>query len=198
MKATPVSAATPSRPARALGPGKLAPRALARARQLSEAGASTRAIAKALRDERLADVHHGSVARALATRQPKPAPELPPPPPDDEPELTDLPTGAPLDVLRARLEWVRRLLASLEPRVARGEVPITQIAGLVRLELDVARRVADMTPPEPPDPAKDPHTIAARATVLQQVQRIIEAGAARTGRICFRCRQEMHEEARRG
>ncbi len=91
----------------------------------------------------------------------------------------------------SRMRSVGRKIDELEPLVSAGTYPPTQWAALIKVETQLAKELADHIPPPPPDPAKDPTNVAARAMVHAQVVRSIEAAASRVGMVCFRCRGEV-------
>lgn len=72
-----------------------------------------------------------------------------------------------------------------------GDATASNIATLSANVTRLLKFYQEVAPPPPPDPAKDPTNIAARAMVLQTVVRSIEAAGARVGRICLRCRQDI-------
>ncbi len=118
---------------------------------------------------------------ALLARRPEALPRLPP-------DAT----------LSARAVWwdlvqVRAEVAAMRPKVRTGALPATQWLALVKEATRLAKELATLLPPPPPDAAKDPANIAARALVHAHVLQGIEAAEARCGRLCTRCREEVQE-----
>jgi hypothetical protein len=96
------------------------------------------------------------------------APASPPGEPQDAPA-----TAGALDVIAQRLAAVRGTLARLTPMFERGEYDATPYEKLVRLETWLASQLAQLTPPEPPDPEKDPTNLAEADRVRQRFERLV-------------------------
>jgi hypothetical protein len=116
---------------------------------------------------------------ALLARRPEALPKLPP-------DAT----------LPARAVWwdlaaVRAEVAALRPKVRDGSYSATQWLSLVKEATKLAKDLAGLLPPPPPDAAKDPANIQARAMVHAHVLQSIEAAEARCGRLCTRCREDV-------
>ena len=113
---------------------------------------------------------------------------------DRRPEaLPRLPADA---SLAAKAVWwdlvqVRAEVAAMRSKVRAGTMPFPQwIAGLKQATA-LAEALSGLLPPEPPDAAKDPQNIQARAMLHGHVLQSVEAAKARCGRLCPRCHEEV-------
>lgn len=93
----------------------------------------------------------------------------------------------PVEVLQARLATLTGICDRLAPAVEQDQFPAQQYAGLVKLEGELAARVAELTPPPPPDPEKDPTNAIAAAEVRTRLERLV-ARAEQSAR-CVHCGQ---------
>lgn len=163
-------------------PSDITPRVDARIRELHAQGCSLRRIEETLEAEgiRVSYRRCGEVLKGPAKK------------PYVAPEVTELDpgAGAPLDVVRGRLEQVRGIVSRLATAVEDGEYEPSKWGSLAKLEADLAARLVALTPPVPPDPANDPSNIQARGVLHAHVLSAVEAVEARTGRMCPRCRKE--------
>ena len=193
----------PPKQQRTRGPHKMtSPAAIMRALELTKAGKSLREVSSALKAERLADVAPMTISRLLSrstrTKAKQRAQHVEVTANGNDSSLAsaldDIPTSAPLDVLRDRLAKVRGLLKRLEPSVESGTYSPTSWVTLMNAEMKLAATIASLTPPAPEEAAKDPHNIAAREMVHRHVLRAIEAVEARNGRLCPRCRVEVEAQ----
>lgn len=186
-----------NRNGRKRGAGKLTPRATARAVELAKADLPTREIAATLKREGLADVHHGSIARLLERQRDDATGNTPAPPPSVDADAS-LPDGAPADLVRSRLAEVRAMAVRTKAGVEAGTTPLVQWSGLLKLEAELAAKLAALTPTTP-DPEGDPADRALEARLVRDVLDRIEDAERRVGSLCSKCLGEIdHARGRVG
>lgn len=151
----------------------------ASARQIAEdVGLSDRAVRNWLADKGLEANGRGGKPRV----KPKPRPE-----PETleaaqqaaaaliEPTPVGSDRQSALQLVTARLSFVRSLIDRLAPAVQLDEYPASAWGQLVRLEGELATRVAELAPAEAPDPESDPANVDAAAMVRAKLARIVAA-----------------------
>lgn len=157
-------------------PSTMTPAKIARLEELRAAGKSLREAAAEL------GISHATV-RAWEGRRARAAPTLA----QDEAEaaaLVDRPlprAGDPEALLEARTRaaMVQRLLERLTPGVVDQTFPATSYVTLARYGDELARVIAELTPPAPKDPNEDPDVIDAERTLIARIERMIEAAEER-------------------
>ncbi len=98
----------------------------------------------------------------------------------------DLPAGEDAtSIVKARLATVRALLTALEPKGEDGDYPATSWARLAELEAKLAAALAELTPPTPVDPERDPANAEAADTVRRKLARLV--GVAEESSRCCNC-----------
>lgn len=154
----------------------MTPKKIDQLRAMLSQGKSSRDVAEAL------GVSHTTVQRWEA-KVARAAPTLA----QDEAEATalvDRPlprAGDPEALLEARTRaaMVQRLLERLTPGVVDQTFPATSYVTLARYGDELARVIAELTPPAPKDPNEDPDVIDAERTLIARIERMIEAAEER-------------------
>jgi transposase len=111
----------------------------------------------------------------------------------DSPLPTDR-TGA-IAVVQERLRVVRSLLKRLDGPVESGEYPAPAYVQLVKLESDLAARIAELTPPAPADPETDPTNQDAATAARVRLERLVDRAEATV--TCRHCGKHPFSAARR-
>ncbi len=169
---------------------KDSPDRVKRMRELYANGASAREIGSAL------GVSHKTVIRWLEShggKKPEPGglkalarAELAKPAAAAASELLeDVGTEAPLEVLRRRRQQIRMAIEENFDATTTGAFPMTIFERLAKLEVYYLAEEARHTPPEPPDPDKDPHNIDANRRMAAMLGALIDQ--AETDTKCAHC-----------
>lgn len=92
-------------------------------------------------------------------------------------DIADLPADreAAHGVVARRLSSVRSLLDRVTSEVQGGEFSASSYGQLVRVELELAARLAELAPPVPVDPEADVGNVEAAASVGRRLARLVEA-----------------------
>lgn len=85
----------------------------------------------------------------------------------------------PLEEVHRRQALVRRLLERLEPAVERDEYPATSFVTLAKYGDDLVRTVAELTPPDVPDPNDHPDAREAERVLLARLEGMISDAEGR-------------------
>jgi transcriptional regulator with XRE-family HTH domain len=149
---------------------KITPKKLARVRAARAEGKGLRAAAKE------AGVSHQTIAN-WERRQPKrkaPSSAVA----TEAAAILDAPLPQPgdpeaLSQVRARAELVRGLLERLTPAVAADEYPATNYVTLARYGDELARVIAELTPPSPKDPNEDRNVLDAERVLLARIASMV-------------------------
>lgn len=154
----------------------MTPQKIARMEELLGAGKSSRDVADEI------GVSHTTVQRWEAKRAKvtsTPAADAaeavsivqrPMPRPGDPEALTEA---------RARAEMVQRLLERLTASVEAQTFPATSYVTLARYGDELARVIAELTPPAPKDPNADPDIIESEKTLVQRIEKMVSEAEAR-------------------
>lgn len=171
------------------GPGAITPALSKRISALSAEGKGDSEIARII-----GKVSKQAVRAHRLRRAPQPAtlPEvvaastkLPIPPVKAEDEivgaLEPVPEAAGLVDIVARLRMTRGILDRMADGVEEGHVNGALWVQLGKFEADLAERVIALTPPTPPDPARDPANIDARKEFEGRMKKMIGAAEKAEG-----------------
>lgn len=85
-----------------------------------------------------------------------------------------------LAAVKTRSSLVQNLLKRLTPGVEQQTFPATSYVTLARYGDELARVIAELTPPAPKDPDQDPDVIEAERTLVTRLERLIVEAEART------------------
>lgn len=99
-------------------------------------------------------------------------------------ELLSAPLPAPgdpeaLTIVRGRSRLIQGLLERLEGAVADEEYPATSFVTLARYGDELARLIAQLTPPAPKNPDEDPDVIEAEKVLIARVEKLITEAEGR-------------------
>lgn len=157
-------------------PSTMTPGKIAQMEAMLGEGRSSRDIAEAM------GLSHTTVQRWAAKRA-RVAPTLS----QDASEVAEL-VGRPvprpgdpeaLQEARARAAMVQRLLERLTPAVVEQTFPATSYVTLARYGDELARVIAELTPPAPRDPNEDPDVLESERILVARVERMIEEAEAK-------------------
>lgn len=133
------------------------------ARDAAKAGKAVASRPKRARAEGAADVDAQVASAVLAAPLPSPG----------DPEA--------LLQVRERAELIRGLLTRLASAVEREEYPATSYVTLARYGDELARLIAELTPPAPKDPNEDPDVIESERVLFARVKKLVEEAKGRQG-----------------
>ncbi len=167
---------------------KDSPDRVKRMRELHAQGASAREIGTALGVShktviRWLESHGGAVAQGAAKRAPALRPSRAPELSEVTALLDDV--ESPLEVIRRRRQQIRAALEANFDATTTGAFPMTIFERLAKLETFYLAEEARHTPPEPPDPEKDPHNIEASRRLATMLRALVDQ--AETDSKCVHC-----------
>lgn len=84
-----------------------------------------------------------------------------------------------LEIVRARHQLIQGLLERLEGAVEAEEYPATSFVTLAKYGDDLARLIAELTPPAPKNPDEDPDVLDAERTLLARVEKLLTEAEGR-------------------
>jgi hypothetical protein len=170
------------------GPGAIGPALAAKIAEIVATGeTSPTAIAKALEGRVTRQAIYAHLKkRTRVLGQPEPTAGQSEREPETEAvEVLGEGLGGGLVDVRRRLERTRKLLDRLEPMIENLTCPPATWVALGKFEADLAERVQALTPPEPPDPERDPVNVDATKRVVAKLARAIAAAEKKL--VCQNC-----------
>lgn len=78
-----------------------------------------------------------------------------------------------LSMVRDRHELIRGLIERLAPAVETEEYPATSFVTVCKYGDDLARFIAELTPPAPKDPNDDPNVIDSESILFARVEKLV-------------------------
>lgn len=87
-----------------------------------------------------------------------------------------------LSAVKTRSSLVQGLLRRLTPGVEQQTFPATSYVTLARYGDELARVIAELTPPAPKDPDQDPDVLEAERVLVQRIERLITEAEAKAAR----------------